>query len=150
MVRLSFLTLAVFLCAAPLSASAQGNLTVAQAQKLVPERVWSKRSEALRLGAIQAGKRRFWAAHIYSPRPDVKVDDGHGQCRLIFLERVSEKWSYLGHYLVDCAPVRRKGSRIWYEYYEKRLGFTLDENGPPARVEGSHLFSFSDHYVFLK
>ncbi len=148
MVRLSFLALAVFLCAAPLSASAHGNLSLAQAQKLVPERVWSKRSEALRLGAIQAGKRRFWAAHIYSPRPDVKVDDGHGQYRLIFLERVSEQWSYLGHYTVDCAPVCRKGNRIWY--YEERHCFTQDENSPPSSGKISDRFGFSDHYVFRK
>jgi len=149
MLRFSFLAPVAILCAGSLPVSAQENLTVAQAQKLVPERVWAKRSEALRLGAIQAGKRRFWAAHIYSPRPGGKVDDGHGQCRLVFLERISRKWSYLGHYLVDCAPVRRKGNRIWYEYYEKQLGFTLDEKGPPAKLDAAG-FSFSSHYVLLK
>ena len=148
MPRISLLVFAA-LCVVSLPAPAQENLSVAQAQKLVPERVWSKRSEVKRLGAIQAGKRRFWAAHIYSPRPGVKVDDGHGQCRLIFLERVSQKWSYLGHYLVDCAPVRRKGNRIWYEYYEKQLGFTLNEKGPPAKLDAAG-FSFSSHYVLLK
>jgi hypothetical protein len=149
MLRFSFLASVALLCAGPLPVSAQENLTIAQAQKLVPERVWSKGSKALRLGAIQAGKRRFWTAHIWSPIPGEPANDPHGQCRLVFLERVSQKWSYLGHYLVDCAPVRRKGNRIWYEYYEKQLGFTLDENGPPAKLNAD-AFSFSSHYVLLK
>ena len=126
---------------------AQDTLSNPQARKLTPERVWPKGTEVTRLGAIQAGARRFWTAHLWSPRPGEKTDI-HGQCRLVFLERIAQKWTYLGHYLVDCAPVRRRGNRIGYEYNDAYIYFTVDEKGPPAKVER---FSIrASHFVFIK
>lgn len=147
MLRLPFLILATFLFTGSLPSLAQESLSNPQARKLVPERVWPKGTEVTRLGAIQAGARRFWTAHLWSPLPGEKIDI-HGQCRLVFLERIAQKWTYLGHYLVDCAPVRREGNRISYEYDDKYIGFTVDEKGPPAKLDMYR--GYASHFIFIK
>ena len=46
------------------------------------------------------------------------------------------------------APVRRRGNRIGYEYNDAYIYFTVDEKGPPAKVER---FSIrASHFVFIK
>lgn len=144
--RFFFLIPAAFLFGA-LPSLAQESLTNPQARKLTPERVWPKGTEVTRLGAMQAGARRFWVAHLWSPLPGEKVDI-HGQCRLVFLERIAQKWAYLGHYLVDCAPVRRRGNRISYEYDDRYIGFMVDEKGPPAKLDMYR--GYASHFVFIK
>jgi hypothetical protein len=144
--RFFFLIPAAFLFGA-LPSLAQESLTNPQARKLTPERVWPKGTAVTRLGAMQAGARRFWVAHLFSPVPG-ETNDIHGECRLVFLERVAQKWTYLGHYLVDCAPVRRRGNRIGYEYNDAYIDFTVDEKGPPANL--TMYGRFASYFIFRK
>ncbi|MES2473915.1 MAG: hypothetical protein V4601_13870 [Pseudomonadota bacterium] len=147
MLRFCFLIPAAFVFSGALPSLAQESLSNPQARKLTPSLVWPKGTDVTRLGAIQAGTRRFWVAHLFSPLPG-ETNDIHGQCRLVFLERIAQKWTYLGHYLVDCAPVRRKGNRIGYEYNDAYIYFTLDEKGPPAKL--TMYDSYASHHVFIK
>jgi hypothetical protein len=145
------LTFSAFLCLGAGFASAQ-SLTLTEARRLVPEKVWPRkgRNEVTQLGVFPAGKRSFWAAHLFSISPEeLRHKDIHGECRLVILECVNGKWAYLGHYLVDCvSAVRREGNRIVYPYEDKDRSVILDEKGPPADLK--FYYTFERQFVFIR